>query len=31
MERIVEALDARFPRPKLEPASAARGPAKERG
>ena len=31
MERIVEALDARFARSKPEPAVAARGPAKERG
>jgi len=31
MERIVEALDARFARPKPEPAAAARGPVKERG
>jgi UDP-N-acetylmuramoyl-tripeptide--D-alanyl-D-alanine ligase len=31
MERIVEALDARFARPKPEPATAARGAVKERG
>ena len=31
MERIVEALDARFERPKPQPAAAARGPVKERG
>jgi UDP-N-acetylmuramoyl-tripeptide--D-alanyl-D-alanine ligase len=31
MERIVEALDARFARPKSEPAPAVRAPAKERG